>query len=353
MHKKKRKKPVVNINYLFRKSSLAGILLLLFATFFKMGDSILESHCTELPSSSTPLRLYSNQTQDDLTQLYLQSIKEAQQSIDIVIYSLLDKRIIAALQQKIDEGIPVFIVCDAKASVGIGRKLIGATIVKRFGPGLTHQKILIIDHDKILLGSANFTHDSMRVHGNLVIGLNNAALAKTMVDKIHSMDEEGNYTPLMHLVTKAGNQTVELWQLPDNSHAAEKIIQLLRTAKKSIKVAMFTWTRYDFTKELINASLRGVKVETVIDRYSGKGASAKIVEMLKKAKIPVHFNTTQGLLHHKFAYIDEEILINGSANWTNAAFKTNDDVFLIVYPLTSEQKAKMNQLWKVIWKESI
>ena len=350
----KKKQKTLNINKLFKKTSIIGIILALIAAISQMADTTYETKVpTELPSSQTPLRIYANQMQDDLAQLYLETIKEAKQSVTLVIYSLMDYRIIAALQQKVTEGIPVFIVCDAKASVGISRKLTGATIIKRMAKGLTHQKILIIDNSKILLGSANMTHDSLKVHGNLVIGLDNPALANVMNEKAHSMDEEGNHIPLKQKITIVGNQTVELWELPDDAkNATERVIQLLRAAKKSIRVAMFTWTRRDFTQELINASLKGVKVETVIDRYSGKGASAKIVKMLQEARIPTRFNTTQGLLHYKFAYIDEEILINGSANWTNAAFKDNDDVFLVIYPLTNEQRIKLNNLWQVIWKES-
>ncbi len=80
--------------------------------------------------------------------------------------------------------------------------------------------------------------------------------------------------------------------------------------------------------------------------------------MLEKGGIPVHLSTGQGLLHYKFAYIDEKILINGSANWTAAAFKDNDDFFLVIHPLTDkqtltdQQKNKMSELWKNIWKRS-
>lgn len=340
---------------IFKKSSIGALILLLLGTFYKISESAQEASSTPvyLPSSAQPVQLYSNQSNDNLTQLYVEAIKGAKQSIDLVIYSLMDHRIIAALQDKAAEGIPLYIVCDAKASPGISRKLPQATIIRRMGNGLTHQKILVIDDKQILMGSANLTHDSLEVHGNLVIGLENPALAQVMVTKIKSMDEEGNLEPLKQQIITAGNQKVELWELPDEGKAAvSRVIQLLRAAKKSIRVAMFTWTRQDFTQELIEASKRGVKVEAVLDRYSGKGASAKVVKMLQNNGIPVHLSTGQGLLHYKMAYIDEEVLINGSANWTTAAFKNNDDGFLVIYPLTTGQQTKMNQLWKAIWQKS-
>lgn len=349
----KRKRSNKRFPSFFKKSSLGTLIIVMFAALLELGYSLHEEpSSTKLPATNQPVELYANQLDDDLKHLYIQAIGSAQKSVTLVIYSLLDPQIIKALHMKCNEGVPVHIVCDANASVGISRKLPIKTIVKRIGQGLTHQKILIIDNKQILLGSANLTHDSLKVHGNLVVGIDNIALADAITKKIMSMDDEGNFTPLLHLETEAGPENVELWQLPDDPQAVTRMMQLIRSAKKTIKVAMFTWTRRDFTEALIEAKKRGVKVETVIDRYSGKGASAKIVKMLEESGIPVRFNSGKGLLHYKFAYIDNEILVNGSANWTNAAFTVNDDYFIVVSPLTQDQQIKMNQLWNTIWQQT-
>jgi phosphatidylserine/phosphatidylglycerophosphate/cardiolipin synthase-like enzyme len=349
----------------FKKSSINTLLaLLVFAAYQFLSDNkqstivpnrdeeIAYTNQTPFSTSSDSIQFYSNQTEDNLTQLYLSSIQHAKQSITFSIYSLMNPQIIDALNQKIEEGIPVHIVCDAKASIGISRKLPKASIVKRLSNGLMHQKILVVDEENIVLGSANMTTDSLNVHGNLVFAFHHPSLAKALKAKTLSMDEEGNSQKLMHCQTQAGNQQLELWILPDDQNAVSRVIQLLQSAKKTIKIAMFTWTRFDFTQELINAARRGVKVDIVIDRYSGKGASAKVVQMLGKAGIPVRLSTGQGLLHHKFAYIDDHTLINGSANWTQSAFKNNDDCFLVLTDLLPDQKRKMNQLWSVIYKKS-
>lgn len=348
--KSRQSSPLFSIPFL-KKTSVTTLIAILIYALSQMAQHVTEPP-TRLPGSNTPVELYSNQTHDDLTQLYVSAIRSAKQSITFIIYALLDPQVIHALQEKSEEGIPVYIVCDAKASPGIVKKLPKAQIVRRLGPGLTHQKILIIDDKQILAGSANMTTDSLTVHGNLVVGLDNPALAQALTAKAKSMDEEGGMTPLMHKETTIGDQNIELWVLPDDPNAVKRMIQLFRSAKKSIKVAMFTWTRVDFTQELIQAAKRGVKVEAVIDRYSGKGASAKIVKMLNQNGIPVALSTGHGLLHHKFVYIDNNILVNGSANWTNSAFKNNDDYFIVIYPLTPEQQLKMNQLWQAIQKKS-
>lgn len=336
----------------FKKTSLTGMILALGWTIYQLTQHFHFPQPVKVPSSESAVELYSNQTQDDLTHLYQHTIDSAKESITLVVYALTDHDMVQALQKKTAEGIPVYIVTEAKASPGISSRLPQATIVKRFGKGLMHQKILIIDNKKIWLGSANFTNSSLEIHGNLVIGLDNPALAQALTARAKSMDEDGSIEPLLHLETTAGPQNLELWVLPDDPNAVQHMITLLRSAQKSIKVAMFTWTRVDFTKELIAAAKRGVQVEAVLDRYSGKGASANVVRLLEQNNISVRLSTGKGLLHHKFAYIDDTILINGSANWTNAAFKMNDDYFIVIYPLTPEQQAKMNQLWSVIKTQS-
>jgi phosphatidylserine/phosphatidylglycerophosphate/cardiolipin synthase-like enzyme len=338
---------------LLKKSSLAILIIVLTWAFYQLTQHYHQyTQPTKLPASNAPIELYSNQTQDDLTHLFQHAIASAKQSITLVIYALTDPQIIHSLQTQSESGIQVYIVCDARASPGISHRLPRATIVKRTGSGLMHQKILIIDNKQIWVGSANMTTSSLNVHSNLVMGIENPALAQALTDRAKSMDEGGGYSPLLHRETQAGDQNLELWVLPDDPNAVKRMIDLFRSAQKSIKVAMFTWTRVDFTEELIAAAQRGVKVETVVDRYSGKGASAKIVRLLEQNNIPVRLSTGNKLMHNKLAYIDDTILINGSANWTNAAFKENDDIFIVLYPLTTEQQDKMNKLWSAIVRDS-
>lgn len=349
MAKKRRQSPTKG---LLKNSSLTGLIFVFLLALYELTAGFKPVPATKLPGTDEPVVLYSNEMKDDLTRLYQQAIDGAQQSITLAIYSLTDDRIIESLNNKCRMGIPVHVVCDAHASKGISRKLPQAEVVRRAADGLMHQKILVIDEHQIVLGSTNLTHDSLHKYGNLVIALDHPSLAKALCARIKSMDDDGRSTPLLHCETTTGSQTVELWMLPDDREAASRVTALLRSAKKTIQVAMFTWTRSDFSQELIEASKRGVKVEAVVDRYAGKGANSKVVKMLDEAGISIRLSTSQGLLHHKFAYIDGEILINGSANWTERAFVENDDCFMVIHPLTEEQKKKMNGLCSLLQTQS-
>ena len=47
------------------------------------------------------------------------------------------------------------------------------------------------------------------------------------------------------------------------------------------------------------------------------------------------------------------ILEIGSANWTKAAFKQNDDCFLIIHDLADEQRQSMQKLWRTIQQDIV
>lgn len=53
-------------------------------------------------------------------------------------------------------------------------------------------------------------------------------------------------------------------------------------------------------------------------------------------------------MHHKFAIIDQEVLINGSFNWTrNAITANNENVLITNHPdLVKPYKGEFDKLWK-------
>lgn len=341
-------------NRAFRYSCCWAIIALLSFLIFNIQQQIFFSQTTvSIPKSSEPLQLYSNQTDENLTTLYVQTIQSAKKSITFLIYALTDKTIIKALKAKEEAGVAIHLVCDADATPSLAQHFPRSKVVRRKGTGLMHQKILVIDEMLILLGSANMTSDSLTKHGNLVIGLSHPPLASLIASRAKEMRSTGKIAPIEQLQTSCADQPIELYILPKNRNAEARVRSLLATAKKTIRVAMFTWTRQDFTQELIHAAKRGVKVEAIVDRQSAKGTSAAIVKTLYEAGIAVKLSSsTTSLLHHKFAYIDESILINGSANWTLSAFSRNDDCFMIIYDLNQSQREKMGTLWNFLKKHS-
>ncbi len=331
---------------MWRKLRFPLAVTLLLSLFIWIGKT---ATTTRLPGPLTPPSFYSNHCRDDLEMTFAKAINRAEESIHLSIYTLTDPRVLRALNQAAERERKITILFDAKHAYGLKKKLHPS--IEQLGQklsGLMHQKILVIDGKEVWIGSANMTPDSLRKHGNLVIALDSPLLGKTLIESISNRNTrappEINYT--VH------GQPLEYYQLPKNKQALGRLIQLLDEAETSLQIAMFTWTHPKLTDAVIRAYNRGLDVQIVIDRHSGKGASRKTVQALQEANVPVRISNSQGLLHHKLALIDHRTLVCGSANWTKSAFTRNEDCFLILHDLNDDQKHYLKKLWHVIKLES-
>lgn len=333
------------------RSLLNSAFILSLSAFLFLASGISTS--VSLPKTGESVQLVSTHVRGDLRQYTLKAIAEAKESILLIIFSLKDEQVIALLRKKAEEGCAVRVICDAKASSGV-KKLLGSavscTLLKR--KGLLHQKILVIDRSLLLIGSANMTTESLRHHGNLLLLFRDAGMAENIflyADQL--VDPSARRARRVHEREIAG-QIFTLHLLPADKEALKSLVGLLDNAKHSIDVAVYTFTSEPLSDALIRAHERGVAVRVVVDRSSGHGASKSVCRKLKEAGIPIALSDTAPLLHYKCALIDNQILVAGSANWTKAAFQTNDDCLIVLRPLTTEQLSVLSDMWNAIWLES-
>ena len=92
----------------------------------------------------------------------------------------------------------------------------------------------------------------------------------------------------------------------------------LRRARKSIDICVFTVSDDRISSEIRAAHQRGVRVRLITDNDKEMDAGSD-VEWLRDAGIPVAVDQTSAHMHHKFALIDGEWVLNGSFNWTRSA----------------------------------
>ncbi|HNU60722.1 MAG TPA: phospholipase D family protein [Methanofastidiosum sp.] len=114
------------------------------------------------------------------------------------------------------------------------------------------------------------------------------------------------------------------------SGCSEKIIEEINNSKASIYVQAYGFTSKKIADSLINAHLRGVKVQVILDRsnMSKKGYS-KLMD-LKEAGIDISLDIVPGIAHNKVMIIDEKKVITGSFNFTEAADKRNSENVIII-----------------------
>lgn len=296
-----------------------------------------------LPGLNIEPCLYSNQCQLNLRTLTIEAIQQAKKSIHLVMFDLNDPAIVHALERA-QNHIPLDIYYDANKSPLLYSQW-NAHLHPMYLSGLMHQKIMIVDRELVLIGSANMTTSSLLMHDNLVVGLRSPAVADFLIQQAPPASG--------YLQSSVGGQDIELWLLPDiQGKALSDLCQYLRGATHSIKVALFTLTHPILCDELIAAKQRGVAVTVVIDLHSGMGASAKAIERLQQHQINVLFSQGIQLLHHKLVWIDDQTLLCGSANWTKAAFEKNSDCIIGFRQITQTQKKFMTNLWKRIETEA-
>lgn len=114
------------------------------------------------------------------------------------------------------------------------------------------------------------------------------------------------------------------------SGCSEKITEEINNSKASIYVQAYGFTSKKIADSLINAHLRGVKVQVILDRsnMSKKGYS-KLMD-LKEAGIDISLDIVPGIAHNKVMIIDEKKVITGSFNFTEAADKRNSENVIII-----------------------
>ncbi|WP_455212616.1 phospholipase D-like domain-containing protein [Kaarinaea lacus] len=107
----------------------------------------------------------------------------------------------------------------------------------------------------------------------------------------------------------------------------------LKTAHSSLKLCIFTITDDRITGQILQCHQNGVTVEIVSDNEKAFDLGSDI-RTLAQAGIAVRIDTTPNHMHHKFALIDNEVLITGSYNWTRSAAHYNHENILVTNDTT-------------------
>lgn len=104
---------------------------------------------------------------------------------------------------------------------------------------------------------------------------------------------------------------------PKEEHEGSLAILMLalQRSKRSIDVCIFTFSCKEIGDVLINAHRCGIVVRCITDNEQ-VFATGSQVERLRRAGIQVRHNFNSYFMHHKFAVVDQDILVNGSLNWT-------------------------------------
>jgi phosphatidylserine/phosphatidylglycerophosphate/cardiolipin synthase-like enzyme len=240
------------------------------------------------------------------------------------------------------------------------------------GSGLMHHKFMVVDGQRVIVTSANwtmsdiygdFSHPDSEGNQNNLVQIESGELAAAFTNEFNLMWGDGNTPnqisqfkarkparlPVEVLVGKTRvlvqfSPTSKQQAWADSSNGA--IGKLLSTSQQQIDFALFVFSEPTLASILQAQSQQGVKIRGTIDReFAYRDYSSGLVLMgvagSRGCAAPAHRSpplTTIGvptlptgdLLHHKFAIIDRRTVITGSHNWSNAANYHNDETLLVI-----------------------
>jgi len=102
-----------------------------------------------------------------------------------------------------------------------------------------------------------------------------------------------------------------------------RIIAAIEGAQCRVLVAMYSFTDDEIGQALVEAHQRSVKVYVLLDDGQDSDKQGREFPRLQAAGIPVGVEHLSGLLHHKFAVVDDVLVITGSYNWSDRADDQN------------------------------
>jgi len=244
------------------------------------------------------------------------------------------------------------------------------------GSGLMHHKFLIIDNQRVVTGSANFTISDVhgdfnnletRGNANHLLEIFSAQVAQIFTSEFNVMwgdgvggennSKFGLEKPFRFPQTvQVGNNKITISFSPisprqpwENSNNG-LIGQTLERANRSINLALFVFSEQKIADILELKNSDQVTIKALIDPNFIFQYYSEALDLLGVAipnqkcqfekdnnpwSNPIETVGTANLiqgdkLHHKFGIIDDQIIITGSHNWSASANNINDETLLII-----------------------
>ncbi|MBC7693315.1 MAG: competence protein ComE [Methylotenera sp.] len=243
------------------------------------------------------------------------------------------------------------------------------------GSGLMHHKFMVLDQRRVLVSSANFTssdffgdfsNPASLGNPNAMLVISSSSLNRLFREEFLQMwGESGRkprfgvkktYRPHQQLALEDGTQ-IELAFSPagkavkDPDTANGLIATTLGAARKSVDFALFVFSEQSIGNALETAHDRGVRVRGLIEPSFAYRYYSELLDLLgitlldPKCRIEPENHpwknpvVTAGIpiipkgdkLHHKFSVVDQQAVIFGSHNWSEAANRQNDETLMVIH----------------------
>lgn len=302
----------------------------------------LAAHSTPfLPNTpSTPhlpgeaLQLFSTQSGVSPLDVICDSIRLAKAELFFCIYKISSPQIIEAILERANAGVRVYLqyqyISNHESLLSHPNVILQQFESRR--DALLHRKNLVIDNWLAILGSANFADGAFTRDINILAMVKSPSLCQRIKER-----SSGPCT--------AGLQQLDYYILTrhKSSRTLQNIVAAIRSAEKTIRIAMFILSNRTILAALHEVAQRGVQVSVIVNPRD-KRTPFEFLHALGSS-VDLYEGVCEGLLHCKVCCIDLKTLILSSANWTRRGVQFNIEDLLIVHKPTPRQLAAFFNLW--------
>ncbi|KAF9363825.1 hypothetical protein BGX34_003203 [Mortierella sp. NVP85] len=108
-----------------------------------------------------------------------------------------------------------------------------------------------------------------------------------------------------------------------------QLIKTLDGAQETLDICVFTITDDEISDTIVRAHERGVRIRIITDDEKAEDQGSDAKRLAKRYDIPIRVDGSPSHMHHKFAIIDDKLVVAGSYNWTKGArFQNREDLTL-------------------------
>lgn len=238
-----------------------------------------------------------------------------------------DSLVYEAVQAMINAGVPVYSDAEWENTTGYRHTM--------------HEKFIVADGSKVLIGTANPTWDGLtRDYQNIIVLDNVPEIALALTVEFQDLasgnygtwDYRDVYAGVVGVDPDRGVFTASVYQGPEHRLDHEYATPAL-TASKDLVMAEYifttSWRTSQLRQAILDALARNVTVSGVFDWVLNEDTGGRFAYTLYAAGAEVVFSRGTAKMHAKTMVADYNVAVTGSYNPTGSATAYNDEVLVI------------------------
>jgi phosphatidylserine/phosphatidylglycerophosphate/cardiolipin synthase-like enzyme len=240
------------------------------------------------------------------------------------------------------------------------------------GSGLMHNKFMIVDGKSTIVSTANFTMSCVhgdtlapqsRGNANSMVVIESSPFANIFMNEFNQMWGNGKTGRFGQNKIYYGPKTVSVSGIkitvqfsPTSSHLNWEestnglIAETLKKSTRSVKAALFVFSDQKIADVLEKRHNAGVEMGFLVEPKFAYRDYSELLDLLGLQMLNVNCKYEDNnnpwrsaiveggmpilprgdVLHHKFAVVDEKMVIMGSENWSESANYINDETLVVI-----------------------